>query len=49
MPSDADMIVEKCSFIYVRKIGQGDMRQSRQRKVESVGVERRIERIMTVI
>jgi hypothetical protein len=32
MLSDVDTIVEKCSFIYVRKIGHRDMGQIRQRK-----------------
>lgn len=49
MPSDADTIVEKCSFIYVRKIGHRDMGQTRQRKGGKCGGEREDREEMTVI
>jgi len=49
MPSDADTIVEKCSFIYVRKIGHRDMGQTRQRKGGKCGGGREDRGEMTVI
>ena len=49
MPSDVDTIVEKCSFIYVRKIGRRDMGQMRQRKGGKCGGGMEDREEMTVI